>query len=276
MTQHTLLAPALVAALTVATAATPAHAQVRDVQDWLDRCETGWSDSDSRRERACEVRELTLPADGRTLVVDGRANGGVRVEGWDRPEILVQALISATARTADEARSRAGSIRILTDDARVRAEGPRMEDQGGWSVSYRVYVPRQTDLELRARNGGLRVEAVHGHIGLETRNGAITLTGVSGEVRGRTTNGGVTVRLDGVAWNGPGLDVQTTNGSVNLYFPEAYAANVQTGTVNGRIRTDIPITVQGELRRDLSIQLGQGGAPIKVRTTNGSVRIRQL
>jgi hypothetical protein len=281
MRRRTLPGRVLATALTLSAAALAAptsagSAQVPDARDWLERCESGEWRSGSDREQACEVREITLPADGRGLAVDGRANGGVRVEGWDRSEILVQALISASAPTAREARSRAGSIEILTDGNRVRAEGPRMDGDGGWSVSYRVYVPRRTDLDLQARNGGLRVAGVHGRIELETRNGGIALTDVAGDVRGRTTNGGVTVRLAGTRWDGSGLDVTTTNGGVNLHIPESYSARIETGTVNGGMRTDFPITVQGQIRRDLSFELGEGGAPIRVRTTNGGVRVLRL
>jgi hypothetical protein len=279
MRRPTLMATALTLAATAALAAvTPSEgsAQTPDTRDWLEQCERGWSSYDEAREPACEVREIRIPADGRVLAVDGRANGGVRVEAWDRNEILVQALIQVTATTARDARSRVDDIQILTDGGRVRADGPRATRDGSWSVSYRVYVPARTDLELRANNGGIRVAGVAGRIELETRNGGITLTDVSGDVRGRTTNGGVTVRLAGDRWDGSGLDVQTTNGGVTLHIPEAYSARIQTGTVNGRMETDFPITIQGELRRDLSFELGAGGPPVRVRTTNGGVRIRKL
>jgi hypothetical protein len=36
------------------------------------------------------------------------------------------------------------------------------------------------------------------------------------DVRGRTTNGGVNVQLNGNTWKGVGLNVETTNGGVNL------------------------------------------------------------
>jgi hypothetical protein len=36
---------------------------------------------------------------------------------------------------------------------------------------------------------------------------------------------------------------------------------------------DYPGAVQGRRNRDVSIQLGAGGAPIRVRTSNGGVRV---
>jgi DUF4097 and DUF4098 domain-containing protein YvlB len=263
------------AAVLLAASAPVLLAQVHDAQEWLEQCRAGGYSGSGRHERHCELRELTLPATGRALEVDGGANGGVSVYGWDRNEIRVQALIQTHAATLPQAEADAREIQVRTDDHRVRAEGPRGDNARGWAVSYRVYVPRQSDLSLRATNGGLRLENVGGRIEMQTSNGGIHLDGVSGDVRGRTSNGGVNVRLDGRGWQGAGLDVQTSNGGINLQVPDGYSARLEAGTTNGGINTEFPVTVQGDVRRNLSTQLGQGGAPLRLQTTNGSIRIRR-
>jgi hypothetical protein len=272
MNPTTTCAAALFGALCLAA---PAAAQAPSAQDWLDSCRHGELYRGDSRERVCEVRELTLPAGTRALSVDGQQNGGIRVQGWDRNDVVVLALVSAWAPAGAEAAAHARGIRVLADGAAVRAEGPAAGRDTGWSVGYRVYVPRQMDLELRAHNGGLRVEDVTGRIEMSTTNGGISLTGVAGDVRGRTSNGGLDIRLAGTSWQGAGLDVRTTNGGVTLRVPDGYSATLETGTVNGRINTELPLTVQGDLRREISAQLGRGGAPIRARTTNGAVRIQR-
>jgi DUF4097 and DUF4098 domain-containing protein YvlB len=138
-------------------------------------------------------------------------------------------------------------------------------------------VPRRTNLDLSANNGGITIDAVSGTIRFDTTNGGIRLSGLSGDVRGETRNGGLTVQLDGQRWEGAGLDVETTNGGVTLAIPDGYNADLTTGTVNGGFRTEVPMTVQGELtpRRGLSTTLGSGGPPVRVRTTNGGLRINR-
>jgi hypothetical protein len=275
MHAHDLLRATSGAALLLIVFAAGAAAQADEARDWLERCRSGATWGDRDRERVCEVRETTLAA-GQPLTVDGRANGGISVRGWDRNEILVQAQITAVDESAGQAAATARDVRILTDGRSVRAEGPSARGRDGWwSVSYRVYVPRDADLDLRASNGGLSLRDVSGRIRLETSNGGISLAGVAGDVQGRTSNGGVTVRLTGDRWRGTGLDLRTSNGGVTLHVPDGYSAQLETGTVYGSLQTDIPITVQGRIRRDLDVQLGQGGAPIRVRTTNGGVRIRR-
>ncbi len=264
-----VLGLALIVAVLPACAATTTQAQRPDARDWCRR--SGWSDREDRA-RFCEVRELTLsPRD--LVAVDGRTNGGISVRGWDRTEILVQAKVQAWARSMDDAEAIARDIDVRADRV-VEAEGPRAyRRREGWSVSYRVYVPRDADLDLEAHNGGIGINGVRGRLRFETTNGGVELEGVAGDVRGRTTNGGLHVVLDGSRWTGEGLDLETTNGGVEVEVPDGYSARLITGTVNGHVEIDFPIMVQGRLNRRIETQLGQGGAPIRIMTTNGSVGV---
>ena len=99
------------------------------------------------------------------------------------------------------------------------------------------------------------------------------MTALAGDVQAETTNGGVHVELAGDSWEGEGLDVETRNGGVKLSIPEGYSAELETGTVNGRVNIDFPVTVQGQIGRSIETTLGSGGAPIRVKTRNGGVTI---
>ena len=142
-------------------------------------------------------------------------------------------------------------------------------------MSYRVRVPKSTDLMLRTTNGGIDVAEVSGAIDFRATNGGVRLTGVAGDVRGHTTNGGLHVELAGDGFAGAGMDVETTNGGVTLVVPEDYDAELVTGTVNGGIDVDFPITVRGRIGRQLRTTLGDGGPTIRAMTTNGGVKIRR-
>ncbi|HEY2854406.1 MAG TPA: DUF4097 family beta strand repeat-containing protein [Gemmatimonadaceae bacterium] len=259
----------------------PALAQrgARDPQgvedDFMDRCHDGQSRGNDDRVRFCEVREKRISTP-RMLDVDGQQNGGVSVHGWNRSEVLVVAKIQSEAEEADQARDIAAGISIETSGGRVRAEGPSTRRRQSWSVSYDVWMPRQTDLHVATQNGGVSVEDVDARLELSAVNGGIHLSGVSGEVRGETTNGPLNVELDGDQWRGPGLDLRTTNGPVNLDVPDGYSAQLETGTVNGGMRIDFPITLKGGMvGRRITTQLGRGGATIRAVTTNGPVIIRR-
>jgi hypothetical protein len=232
----------------------------------------GWDDDYFR---ACDVREYTLPAG--PLTVDAGRNGGIRVEGWDRNEIRIQAVVTAQARREDDAKQLASEVQIQAGSGRVTSNGPSTNGREWWSVSYRINVPRRNDLELNANNGGINITDVHGTIRFDTTNGGVTLRNLGGDVRGETRNGGLNVTLNGDRWDGVGLDVETSNGGVNLAIPDGYNAELTTRTVNGGFRSEIPMTIQGELspRRGIQTTLGSGGPPVSVRTTNGGLRINR-
>ncbi len=98
---------------------------------------------------------------------------------------------------------------------------------------------------------------------------------VGGNVHGTTTNGGVVVELAGDRWDGETLDVRTTNGGIVMSVPENYSAHLETGTVNGSLSIDFPVTVQGRITREIAVNLGSGGPTVRAMTTNGGVRIRR-
>lgn len=247
-----------------------AHAQwTRTDEGW---CEDSRGGSDRARDCFVLAGELEAPAE---LILDGGRNGGVTVEGWERDHVSVRARVWANARTAERAAEIARNVRVTHRDGRLQAEGPGADRRESWGVSWHVLVPRAIDLDLETHNGGIDVTDVRGRIRFDALNGGVDLMRVGGDVVGETTNGGLHVELDGRRWSGKGLDVRTTNGGVTLIVPDAYSARLETGTVNGGIDIDFPVTVQGRIGRSLSTTLGDGGPLVRAVTTNGGVEIRR-
>jgi hypothetical protein len=239
--------------------------------------EDDWCRSERSRgdqETACEVRDFSLLPGAASLAVDAAPNGGITVTGGGRADILVRAKIVARAQTEARAREIMAAVRVDAAPDKVSADGPRdLARRESWHVSYDLAVPTQTSLSLTSTNGGINVRDVEGRIEFRTVNGGVKLSGLAGEVSGRTSNGGVDVELDGPTWRGAGLDVETSNGGVRLRIPEQYSARLETGTVNGGFNIDFPVTVQGRMDREISVDLGAGGPLIRVRTGNGGVRV---
>lgn len=257
----------------LALIASPAAAQRSPRDRSSDRCSSWGGNRDS--ERVCNLTETTIAAPGGTLFIDGRVNGGITVFGSNRRDILVRAKISANARSRERADALAGEIKIYTDGGRIYAKGPDTRNKEWWSVEFEVEVPSRLDLDLRAHNGGIAVADVTGTLRMETLNGGIHLESVNGDVVAETTNGGLHVDLDGAGWVGKGLDALTTNGGVHLRVSTGYSAHLETGTVNGGVDIDFPVTVHGKIGRRITTDLGKGGPTIRVITTNGGVDVRR-
>jgi DUF4097 and DUF4098 domain-containing protein YvlB len=169
----------------------------------------------------------------------------------------------------------AKQVRIETAGTKIHAVGPDNSRNQRWDVSYEVFVPRRSDLSLETQNGGIAISDVNGRIDFSALNGGVVLRRVGGNVHGSTTNGGLVVELTGDRWDGETLDVRTTNGGVKMSVPANYSARLETGTVNGSINVDFPVTVQGRLTKELAVNLGAGGATVRAMTTNGGVHIER-
>ena len=236
-----------------------------------------WSDND--RVSVNELRESTVASSG-SLNVNAGKNGGISVKGEDRSDVQVRACVQSWAKSGEEAKASLSTIRINTG-GEITADGPA---DGNWSVSFQILVPRQTNVNLTAHNGGISISGTDGNADFTTMNGGVNVTNVSGNVKGRTTNGGVNVSLSGASWKGSGLDLETTNGGVNLTVPSNFAAHVETGTVNGGFKSDIPalnVTTEdvkgesshGNRSKRIVTNLNGGGAPVRIITTNGGIKI---
>ncbi len=223
----------------------------------------------------CEIREQTLAPSGGAIAIDGRQNGGISVKGWDQGQILVRARVQAGAPTAAEAEALGKQVRIETSGAKIHATGPESKRDYHWDVSYEVFVPRRADLSLETHNGGIAIADVNGKIDFTALNGGVVLKRVGGAVRGSTTNGGLMIELAGDRWDGDSMDVSTTNGGVIMSVPENYSAHIETGTVNGGVNTEFPVTVKGEVTKQIALNLGSGGATVRAMTTNGGVHLKK-
>jgi len=259
--------PALLTAACLCIIGATAGAQ--SSSNFIENCQRNRSDN----ARVCETRNVAVGS-VRALAVDGRENGGITVHAWDKPDVQVVAMIQAQAETDADAQAIAHAITVSSTGGQVHAEGPETQRRQSWSVSYEVWAPRMTNLGLTARNGGISVDGIEASMNLQTVNGGLDLRDVSGDVHGVTENGGISADLGGDRWRGNGLDLKTSNGGVQLRVPSNYSAALETGTVNGELDIRIPITVQGMLTRQISTQLGSGGATIRAMTTNGGVSIR--
>lgn len=246
-------------------------AAAQTVPPFTATCQTGHT---GQQPRFCETRDFTLPATlGQPLTIDANTNGSISVKGWDGPEVRVRATVTAWAGTEAEAHAHATAIRISTTDNKLIATTPDGAQQA--AVSYEVFVPRRTALALTTQNGSIKLTGMQSTITFSAQNGSVSLTDLSGQVTGKTVNGSLSIKLGGQQWQGDGLDVETTNGSIRWDVPADYSAQFLTGTTNGSLRTTLPQSDPKAHRHEVKTVLGKGGQPVKALTTNGSVVVRQ-
>jgi DUF4097 and DUF4098 domain-containing protein YvlB len=241
--------------------------QMQDNRDKELRCGEGSRDAERSH---CEMRESTM-APVSKIAIDPGTNGGVSVKGWRERQVLVRAKVEARSDTADAAKILASQVRVTADAGRIRAEGPETRDRQQWSVSFEIFLPQRTDLEVKAHNGGIKLQDVEGDLSFKTVNGGVRLSRIAGKVHGGTTNGGI--HLDIAGANGE-IDVATTNGGVNIELPANFSARLEMATTNGSLDVDAPGVSIARSAREFRGTVGSGGPLIRAVTTNGGVKIR--
>jgi len=241
-----------------------------DDNEWLENCRSGrWN---GRRPTACEVEVKKIPPRA-LLTVRPDQNGAVHIEAYEGRDIEVHTRLHASGESRSDAQALLDDIEVELDGA-ITTRGP---DRRHWGTSFVIYVPRNTNVDVTTRNGPIAIKNVIGTMELSAQNGPISLSGVGGNVHARAQNGPLHVRLTGTRWSGDGLDAETANGPIALEIPREYNAALETGTINGPMETDFPLTVtlSGRNWKRLSTTLGNGGPPVRVVTTNGPVSLRR-
>ncbi|MCA9729991.1 MAG: hypothetical protein KC729_20065 [Candidatus Eisenbacteria bacterium] len=244
-------------------------------QEWsMDSNSTWCVETKWNPHTVCEVRETVLPT-RELLEIDGGLNGGIAVQSWDRNEIQILAKVTVQGERREWAEEALSGIGIDLGDV-IEAKISRDIAAQDVAVSYRIKVPRNTNLELRTHNGGIAIRDIVGELDFTAWNGGVELVGCGGSVNGVTKNGGLHVELVGTTWEGEGLSVETTNGGIELYIPEDYSAKLITGTVNGGLRVDYPLDERLDRSKQVRTTLGDGGPLVRVVTRNGGVEVSEL
>jgi hypothetical protein len=181
--------------------------------------------------------------------------GTVRVEGWSRPIVDVDA--TKYGNDASELRDITIAVNRQSDGVSVVTSYGGAIHGGG--VRYRISVPTGASVRIRNVAGTVDLAGVGGDVDVETQAGAITAN--LGRVTGDRS-----------------IDLRATTGAVTLSISSASDARVTAYSTIGAFANDVPgITQQREnvvgVRGGGTI--GSGSARITLTTTTGAIALQQ-
>jgi hypothetical protein len=232
-----------------------------------------------QKSRKCEVREQTITS-VRQLTVEPGRNGAVSIKGWTQGEVLVRAKLDAWGASDSEASLLFSQIHTDASPGHIAASGPDAQGNSSWSVSYEIFVPQSSDLKIATFNGPVSVHDIGGRLELTAHNGPLELRRVVGDIIAKTTNGPIQFEPLGDGWRGQQLELETTNGPVNIKVPAAFQAHVQAQTANGPIQTEFGESVSKGNRdrrsNALDLNLGASGTSLKITTQNGPIHLARI
>ncbi len=266
---------------------------------WSEKCE------------ATETLTLETPPSGRMRV--DNANGRTHVIGEDRHDIEVKAIKTARGESEEGAVRLADEIKVAHKEDPQGILEIEIVIPGRWNrqgrVDLELRVPREVWVAVGAANGRICVEGLRAKVRARSSNGPVRATDVIGDMDLQAMNAkvqtrGTCGRLLARSSNGKiqveehkgSVDASTTNGTVVCALESVGKEGVVLVTSNGRISLDLPAEVDGDLdiRVDnglirssldlpeavrersgrLKATLGEGGIPIRLRASNGTITVR--
>jgi hypothetical protein len=261
-----------------------------------------------------ETEEKRFEVSGKADVTLITFDGSIEVHSWDRNEVAVT--IERRGASQEAIRSLRVDASQKGNRVRVEVTRPEGFDVGvSPSASLKVSLPRTSDLEARSGDGSIQVGDVAGRVSLRSGDGSIKGTSLRGEVAAHTGDGSITlegisgrvtvdtgdgsVSVDGVmqavnARTGDGSiriralaessaaedwTVTTGDGGMTVELPARFSAEVDASTGDGNISVEgLEVTMTGGVseRDELRGRLGSGGRTLRLRTGDGSIRLRGM
>ena len=215
-------------------------------------------------------RTVPLAANGRVSL--DSINGDVEITGWDRNEVQIDAV--KTARDQQRLDETTIEVESGSDYVKIHTQYAHHINNNPASVKYTLHVPQQSRLEeISLVNGSLMLQKVSGDVTAKLVNGKASVRDLTGEAFISSVNGSIEASFTSLN-NVREIKFKSVNGSINLGLPAAPNADVKASTVNGGIKSDFPLTVQGSFAsHNLSGTLGSGGTHIDLSNVNGSIHL---
>lgn len=215
--------------------------------------------------------------------------GSVRISGWGRQQISVEADIES--ETSNDVTV---DLRWLRNNLEVSVRNGTSRRLFGLLPQKRIKcdlvisIPNQVSAKVNTVNGNIEIENISGSVISETVNGSVQLKNITGEIEARTINGSVSLaRLNfkavmdsergGLAPNQfKGIKIETVNGHI---LAEEINGGIKASTTHGKIiakkldgqGTDISIE---SISGDLDIEAIRRPAQVTAETIVGAIDIQ--
>jgi hypothetical protein len=224
-----------------------------------------------------------LSAQGRVTLKN--ISGAVRITGWERAEVRVDAVKRAPTRERlDEAKitvdASADSVNIETrypENAFNYDGGDRRERRNNASVDYVISVPRGARLEsIEVISGKLDIENITGGVKASCISGRFTARNLAGDARLSNVSGSLEATFDRLD-DASNVTLSNVSGQLVVVIPSDTNGTIKANTLSGQIANNMGLPVRrGQyVGNDLSGQLGRGGARIKLNNVSGQIKIQR-
>lgn len=248
--------------------------------------------------RTSTRRETRRFAYGGTVTLIGAPRGAVTVEGWSRNEVELTANIELKAPTEadldhlalvnafvfDEDLNHISVLTTGTHDRvfmkRAAKNFPKKLLNLPWKIDYRLRVPANTDLEINAGHGPVRLSGVEGSLRVTATESETALTATGGILSATVTAGVINFNVPSRSWRGAGADIRIASGTINVDLPPGFSGDIdaevlRTGKIVNAYEGLATREKPGITERMVRVRAGAGGPYFKFTVGDGTVNIRK-
>jgi len=235
---------------------------------------------------------------GGTVTLIAAPRGNVTVEGWSRNEVELTADIELKGPTETDLDQLAkvntfvfdedlNHLSVLTTGTHDRAymkktakNFPKNLLNLPWKIDYRLRVPINTDLEVNAGHGTLKLSGVEGALRLSATEGDTSLSLTGGTVTTTVAAGSITLNIPARSWRGSGADIRIASGTINVDLQPGFSGDIdaevlRTGKIVNTFEGLASREKPGITERTVRGRAGAGGAYFKFTVGDGTVNIRR-
>jgi hypothetical protein len=149
------------------------------------------------------------------------------------------------------------------------------EDKDADVVHFSIDVPRSISLkDIVVGSGSIMISEVYGEVNLDLVNGDIVLESFSGSLSASVIKGSVTTALYDLREQDEIL-ITCREGDITLSLQDDVQAHLEAIFPNGEIASDFEIEDPYD-KKEIEMQLGEGGAFISLSALNGNIRINRI
>jgi hypothetical protein len=235
---------------------------------------------------------------GGTVTLIGAPRGSVTIEGWNRNEVEVVADVELKAETEadldqlarvntfvfDEDLNHINILTVGTHDRPFMKKSaknfPKKLLNMPWKIDYRLRVPVNTDLEVSAGHGTVKLSGVEGGLRVSATESDTALVLTGGLVSTTVTAGSITLTIPARSWRGGGADLRIASGTINVDLQPGFSGDIdaevlRTGKIVNTYEGLASREKPGITERTVRARAGAGGAYFKFTVGDGTVNIRR-
>lgn len=243
---------------------------------WLSVFLLVWSISLTAQNKRDAYKTFNFSVDNFPKVEAITSGGHIELIGGNSNEVEVQVFVKKGNKFLDESDYGIGDDYdlkvVLEGNTIVASAESKGKGWSGWinkrpSVSYKIFLPRESNADLKTSGGHVSISMIEGDVQMRTSGGHLNIKEFTGNLEGRTSGGHI--NMDVIEGK---INVKTSGGHINLTDA---TGNFEVRTSGGHINVEkLYGSISGKTSGGhINVELTSLTGDIELSTSGGNVNV---